>query len=54
MTRAGVAAEVVLCQLRTAPLDGYPVVAGVSDNLRITHQGVSSDIAYDVVILGIG
>jgi hypothetical protein len=40
--------------LRTAPLDGYLVTAGTRDNLRITHAGVSSDITYDIVIIGIG
>ncbi len=40
--------------LRTAPLDGYLVTAGTADNLRITHSGISSDITYDIVILGIG
>lgn len=39
---------------RTAPLDGFTVTAGSGDILRIKHVGVSRNITYVIILLGIG
>lgn len=35
-----------------APLDGYTVIPGSEDTLRITHNGSAGDIQYDIIISG--
>ncbi len=39
--------------VRSAPLSGIPVTAGSSDTLRVTHNGGSDDIVYDIIIKGV-
>lgn len=35
-----------------APLDGYAVIPGSEDTLRITHDGSDGDIQFDIIISG--
>lgn len=36
----------------TAPLDGITVTAGTGDILRVTHDGTTTTIHYDIVVMG--